>query len=78
MFSLEERARLLQKYTDKIDEARAIMVVGGGATGTELTAEIEHKYKKEKKIGLANNQARLLAGYPEKAGEIVKAHFDQT
>lgn len=53
------------------------MVVGGGATGTELTAELENKYKKEKKIGLANNQGRLLAGYPEKAGDITMAHLEQ-
>lgn len=77
VFSLEERARLLQKYTDEIDKANSIMVIGGGATGVELAAEIEHKYRKTKKIGLANNQDRLLAGYPEAAGRHAINHFEQ-
>jgi apoptosis-inducing factor 2 len=77
VFSLEERARLLQKYTDEIEKAKSIMVIGGGATGVELIAEIEHKYKKTKKIALANNQDRLLAGYPARAGQHAITHLER-
>jgi NADH dehydrogenase FAD-containing subunit len=54
------------------------MVIGGGATGVETAAEVDHKYGKDKKIGISNNQDRLLAGYPVKASNLAMTHFKST
>jgi NADH dehydrogenase FAD-containing subunit len=78
VFSKKERAKLLQKYTDEMDKAKSIMIIGGGATGVECAAEVDHKYGKDKKIGISNNQDRLLAGYPEKASNLATTHFKST
>jgi NADH dehydrogenase FAD-containing subunit len=75
VFSKKERAKLLQKYTDQIHAAKSVMIIGGGATGVECAAEVEHKYGKDKKISISNNQDRLLAGYTQKASNLCMTHF---
>ena len=67
IFSKEQRLRLLSSYENQINQAESILVVGGGATGTECLGEIQHKYRRSKMYGLMNSQTELLNGLPQRA-----------
>jgi NADH dehydrogenase FAD-containing subunit len=77
VFSKTERARLLQKYSDEIDHAKSIIVVGGGATGAECVAEIKLKYDADKELALINSQEHLLTGFPARASNKAFNHFNR-
>ena len=48
LFTKTERLNFLSEYSNKIDQAQSVLIVGGGATGTEWLGEIQHKYGRQK------------------------------
>lgn len=77
-FNLEVRIRLLQSVTDSID--LPIVIVGGGATGVELAAELVQMAEEASTYGAADLSSRmritlvesgprLLAAFPEDVAE---------
>lgn len=76
LFSKEHRAQFLNNYLEQIEKAKSILIVGGGATGSECLGEIQTKYGDTKKYGLMNSQHELLAGFPETAKNKTLRHFE--
>lgn len=60
------RGQELRNYAQKLENAKQVLIVGGGVVGTELAAEISEKYQ-EKKITLVHTQSSLLERNPLKA-----------
>ena len=78
LFTLKQRHNFLSKYTEEIEKAESILVVGGGATGTECLGEIQTKYGNTKKYGLINSQDELLAPFPATLRTKALTHFEST
>ena len=76
IFSKSKRQELINKYNKEISDANRILVVGGGSTGVECMGEIIDKYRDQKEYGLVNSQARLLAGFPDKASRKVLNYLE--
>jgi len=76
LYTREDRLNFLHHYADQIDRAKSILVIGGGATGTEFLGEIQAAYGRDKKYGLINSQDQLLSGFPTSASAKALRHFE--
>jgi NADH dehydrogenase FAD-containing subunit len=75
LYSKQQRFSFLKRYQTEIENANSILIVGGGATGTECLGEIQSKYGDSKKYGLITNQKELLVGFPDSARTKAMNHF---
>lgn len=57
--STEETKRELQMLREKVEEAKTVIVAGGGPTGIEFAGELAYKYGKAKKVHLVSCLFRL-------------------
>ena len=73
---ISARAQDMEKYTSAVDSCASILIIGGGAVGVELAAEIVDRWK-DKKITIVNSQQNLLAKSPSKAINYVENFFKQ-
>jgi NADH dehydrogenase FAD-containing subunit len=71
---LEGRTQELQNWSKTLAAAKSVLIVGGGAVGVELAAEIACRKDRDKsaKITLATAATELVADLPEKSR--VRAH----
>lgn len=77
IFSRDRRREFFESYREKIEKAKSVLIVGGGATGCETAAELLIQYGDSKKIGLVHGTDRLLPSLPEAASEKAKANLEQ-
>lgn len=64
--SLSARQRQINKMADEIESAETVCIVGAGAVGVELAAEIADNYPPSKKrIVLIDLCSTILPGFPE-------------
>lgn len=63
---LSTRAKDLQKYHEKLDKAKNILIIGGGIVGVELAAEIATHYH-DKNVIIVHAHEQLLERQPPKA-----------
>ena len=61
-FSIEERKKNLLAFSEKVKQARSILVVGAGVVGIELLGELVHTHP-EKKLGICLRGNRMLPLY---------------
>ena len=68
----KERGDLLAKYRKEIKDAKKVLIIGGGATGVEMLAEIMMKYAedKDKKYAIMTASDQLLSGFPKDASDL--------
>lgn len=69
---IASRGKELQKYARQLQEAKHVLIVGGGVVGTELAAEIVQHFP-HKTITLVHAQAELLERTPAKARRYAEA-----
>jgi NADH dehydrogenase FAD-containing subunit len=62
--TLEERRAYLKNYSERVKQAKHILIVGGGPVGVEMLGEILYLYP-DKEVTLVHSQARLLPQCPE-------------
>lgn len=60
--SYEDLMNSLHRTAEQIKAASHIVVVGGGATGVEVCAEIRHEFKASKEVVLLNATPELVGG----------------
>lgn len=72
-----QRLNLLRTYSESIERAKSILVVGGGPSGVEFLAEIIDKYGKSKEYGIMERRDTLLSQYPEAAREKATKFFEK-
>ena len=77
IFTKEQRRAYLNKYKKDMEEAKSILVVGGGPTGCEMVGELLIKYGNKKKLGLMHGTNKLLPGFPETARDYAKTSFER-
>ncbi|KAI9096163.1 hypothetical protein DFS34DRAFT_581519, partial [Phlyctochytrium arcticum] len=58
----EEGIKTLKEYQSKIASSKKVLVIGGGAVGLELAAEIKEHYP-EKEVTLVHSRDRYLMSY---------------
>ncbi|MBI4140896.1 FAD-dependent oxidoreductase, partial [Candidatus Woesearchaeota archaeon] len=63
---LSTRAKVLQEYHEKLDNATNILIIGGGIVGVELAAEIVTYYN-NKNVVIVHAKNQLIERQPEKA-----------
>ena len=70
------RARIAQfeAKAEALRAAKQILIVGSGAMGTELAAEIKHEYP-QKEVTLAGRSAMLLPGFSAKSQSRAASHM---
>eukprot|EP01023_Acetabularia_acetabulum_P019547 TRINITY_DN19981_c0_g1_i7.p1 TRINITY_DN19981_c0_g1~~TRINITY_DN19981_c0_g1_i7.p1 ORF type:complete len:429 (-),score=55.32 TRINITY_DN19981_c0_g1_i7:156-1442(-) len=66
----ESRIAQFQEYNLKIRNSQTILVVGGGAVGVELIAELAAKFKKQKRLILVSGGNQLLDRLHPRCGQI--------
>jgi len=69
--TMEARSATWAREAEKVEQANSVIVLGGGAVGTELAAEIIDHYP-EKAVTLITGAKSLVPSFPEKC--IAKAH----
>eukprot|EP00347_Sterkiella_histriomuscorum_P014384 403361073 len=72
--NLNDRKQGLAEYSEKIRNAKSILVAGAGVVGVELLGEIVHAFP-DKKLGLCLRGNRLLPALPQKAHNLVDQFF---
>lgn len=48
---MQKRISAVEEIQNKVEQAKSILIVGGGATGLEIVGEIVH-YFPDKKVGI--------------------------
>jgi NADH dehydrogenase FAD-containing subunit len=75
VFTLKSSEDALQ-IASHFKDSNRILVIGGGLTGVELTAQIASKLK-EKQIVLVHSKTRLLDRLPPRASKLAKRYLQQ-
>jgi len=73
-WSLQSRSTTWQREAAKVKEAQRILVLGGGAVGTELAAEIAHYYP-HKKVTIVDALPHLVPLFPSSTVKYVEDWF---
>eukprot|EP00027_Filamoeba_sp_ATCC50430_P009220 CAMPEP_0168560460 /NCGR_PEP_ID=MMETSP0413-20121227/11073_1 /TAXON_ID=136452 /ORGANISM="Filamoeba nolandi, Strain NC-AS-23-1" /LENGTH=410 /DNA_ID=CAMNT_0008591765 /DNA_START=79 /DNA_END=1308 /DNA_ORIENTATION=- len=68
------RAQDIEKYSSAVESSHSILVIGGGAVGVELAAELVERWK-DKTITIVNSQQNLLAKSPARAIDYAEQYF---
>ncbi|KAM5511609.1 oxidoreductase [Fusarium oxysporum f. sp. phaseoli] len=64
----------LQGYQKRVAAARSIVVVGGGANGVQIAADIKELYP-EKEVSLAHSRQQLMPGFHQDLDALIKRRF---
>ena len=67
---------MLQDFFKELSAANDILVIGGGAVGIELAAEIATD-QPSKKVTLVHSQPAFLEGCPPRFGRVVKNYLEE-
>ncbi|MBI2102251.1 FAD-dependent oxidoreductase [Candidatus Woesearchaeota archaeon] len=70
--AIAARGKELREYAQKLEDAKKILIVGGGVVGVELAAEIIERYP-NKKVTVAHAQNTLLERTPRRAQTYAEA-----
>ncbi|KAI8948379.1 FAD/NAD(P)-binding domain-containing protein [Xylaria longipes] len=68
--------KYLQGYQQRLKNAKSIAIVGGGAVGVQMAADLKEIYP-EKEITLVHSRNQLMPLYHEKLDEIIKERFQE-
>ncbi len=58
--SLKDRTKDLEDIYSKVENAKSILIAGGGIVGCEVAGELAVTFGKEKKIGICYRGEKLL------------------
>mmetsp|Transcript_118559 Transcript_118559/g.369301 ORF Transcript_118559/g.369301 Transcript_118559/m.369301 type:complete len:311 (-) Transcript_118559:50-982(-) len=72
--TLASRGATWEREAARVRAARSVLVLGGGAVGTELAAEIAC-YFPEKRVTLVNGNSHLVPLFPQKTVDYVERWF---
>eukprot|EP00798_Chlamydomonas_sp_ICE-L_P004384 gene4384-14509_t len=75
--TLKERRSEIACAAQELKEASSVVVVGGGAVGVELAAEVAAAYKGQKLVKLITSRPRLLDHMPKSASDFAESWFSQ-
>lgn len=70
------RAQELRQYAHKLQQAKTVLIIGGGLVGVELAAEIVGKYP-EKEITLVHAKEELIERNPPKARQYARQFLER-
>jgi apoptosis-inducing factor 2 len=56
----------------KVNNAKSILVAGGGIVGCEVAGELAVAFGKDKKIGICYRGENLLPSLPERFGQVTE------
>lgn len=66
----------LQAYQKRVAEAQSILIVGGGANGVQIAADIKELYP-EKDVILAHSRQQLMPGFHQDLDALIKKRFKE-
>ena len=66
----------LQKHQAGVQQAKSIVIVGGGAVGVQMATDLKEYYP-DKEVTVVQSRPKLMPQFHEKLHEIVKARFDE-
>jgi apoptosis-inducing factor 2 len=58
--TIKDRTKDIDEFSEKIKNAKSILVAGGGIVGCEVAGELAVAYGKEKKIGICLRGEKLM------------------
>ncbi|KZT29986.1 FAD/NAD(P)-binding domain-containing protein [Neolentinus lepideus HHB14362 ss-1] len=71
----EEGVQYLMRMQKRVEEARSVLVIGGGALGIQFASDIAALYGPSKHVTLLHSRHALLPRFEEELGGIVLSHL---
>jgi apoptosis-inducing factor 2 len=70
-----QSVKYFQDYQKRLQKARSVVIVGGGAVGVQMATDLKEIYP-EKIITLVHSRDRLMPLYHSKMDEIIRRRFN--
>jgi NADH dehydrogenase FAD-containing subunit len=71
-----QSVKYFQSYQKAIENAKSVVIVGGGAVGVQMAADLKELYP-EKEVTLVHSRQQLMPVYHEALDKIIKQRFDE-
>ncbi|KAJ5808992.1 hypothetical protein N7474_010261, partial [Penicillium riverlandense] len=66
----------LQQHQAKVQRSQSIMIVGGGAVGVQMAADLKEYYP-DKEVTVVQSRPRLMPNFHHQLHELIKERFDE-
>lgn len=76
-WNLADRQEEWIKAQDQLKQAKSVLILGGGAVGVELAAEIVDHYANSKKVTIADGSASLVPLFPKATGDYARKWLEK-